>query len=123
MDDTSLVTCFESRRNLPRDGERFLDRDRAFLDSLCQRRSLDQLEDERLHPVRFLESMDARDVRMIQRREELGFTLEPRESSFVVHERLGKDFDRHVSLELLVTSAVHLAHAAFADWGEDLTGA
>ena len=45
---------------------------------------------------------------MVQRREKLGFPLESRESFLVFRERLRKDFDRDVAVELRVTRAVDL---------------
>ena len=78
MDHARFVSRFERFRNLPRYGERFLDRDGTFSDSLGKRRPFDELKNERFHAVRFFETVDARDVRMVQRREELGFTFEPR---------------------------------------------
>ena len=47
--------------------------------------------------VRFFETVDARDVRMVQRREKL-----------------------RLALELRVMSSVHLTHASFSDWRDDL---
>ena len=41
----------------------------------------------------------ARDVRMIQRREDLRFALEPGQSLAVGRERFGQDLDRDLSLE------------------------
>ncbi len=48
-----------------------------------------ELEDERFHAVRFFETVDARDVRMVQRRQELRFPVEARPALFVFRERVG----------------------------------
>ncbi len=48
------------------------------------------------------------------------FPLEPIKAIRIVRERLRKDFERHVSVELGVPRSIHLAHAAFADLGGDL---
>src|SRR5579864_2663187 len=61
-----------------------------------------------------------RDVRMIERRQRLGFSCEPGEALRVVRERLRKEFDRHVTVEPGVAGAVDLAHAARAEEREDL---
>jgi hypothetical protein len=67
--------------------------------------------------------VDRRDVRVIQRREGLGFTLEAREAVGVVRERLGQNLDRDVAIQLRVAGAEDLAHAAFADRRGDLVDA
>ena len=89
----------------------------------CAIRSADELEHERFQAVRFLEPMDARDVRMIQRSEKLRFPLESCEPFVIVGEFFGKNFDRDVALELRVARAIDLAHTAFSDWRDDLVGA
>jgi hypothetical protein len=63
--------------------------------------------------------VDSRDVRVIQRREGLGFTLEARKPISVVRERLGQDLDRDVAIQLRVAGPEDLAHAPFADTGDN----
>ena len=53
--------------------------------------------------------VDARDVRMVQRCEKLGFPLEPREALFVFRKLFRKDFDRDVEVKLPVPSPVDLS--------------
>ena len=115
MDDARFVTRFERVRHLLRDGDGFFDRNGALRDSLRQRGAFDELERERFDTVGFLKAIDACDVRMVQRREELGFALEPSKSLFVLCELVRQDFDRDFAIELRVTCAVHLAHPTFAD--------
>ena len=74
-------------------------------------------------PAALLETVDVRDVGMVQRRQRLRFALEPREAIRVGRERLGQDFDGNVPIELRVARAVDLAHAAGANGGEDFIGA
>ena len=123
MDDAGLVTRFESCRNLSRYGDRFIDGDSPLLDPLGKRRSFDELENERFYAVRVFETVDARDVRVIQRREQFRFTLETRQALVVAGELFGKDFDRDVAIELRIAGAVHLPHAACADGRDDLIDA
>ena len=66
MDDAGLMARFEILRNLPRDGDGFIDRDELFADPLSKRRSFDQLRNACFLPIRFLETVDALDVRMVQ---------------------------------------------------------
>ncbi len=60
---------------------------------------------------------------MIQRREGLRFAGETCEPFGVVHEEIGQDFDRDVAIQLRVAGAIHLAHTAGAQGGEDLVRA
>ena len=45
---------------------------------------------------------------MVQRREELGLTLEPRQALFVSRELFGKNFDRYVAVELPIACPIDL---------------
>ena len=80
--------------------------------------ALDQLHHERGHAVRLLEAVDVRDVRMVQRGEDFGFALEPREALGIRREALRQDLDRDLAFQLRVGGAIHLAHAAGAELRE-----
>ena len=49
-------------------------------DPLRQACAFDELEHQRRDAIRFFEPIDARDVRVIERREHLRFAAEPREA-------------------------------------------
>ena len=51
------------------------------------------------------------------------FTFNPGEAIRIIGERLWQHLQRHVPIELGVSGAIHLAHAAFADLGGDGIGA
>ena len=70
--------------------------------------------------VRVFEAVNAADVRMVERREDLGFPFEPGEAVRVLSKRLGQDFQRDVAIQLRVAGAVDLAHAAAAEERQDL---
>jgi hypothetical protein len=57
---------------------------------------------------------------VVQRARGLCFLLEAAESLWVSRERCGEDFDGHIPIELWVSGAVHLTHAACADQRADL---
>ena len=95
-------------------------RKRPACDEVRERRPIDQLQDERLLAVRFLEPVDRRDVRMIQRREHLRFALEARQAIGIEREQFGQDLQRNVTIQLRVARAVHLAHGAGAEQRDDL---
>ena len=53
-------------------------------DPIGERRALDQLHDQGAHAAGVFESMDLRDVRMIERGEHVRFAAEPREAVGIV---------------------------------------
>ena len=77
MDDALVVRGFERLRDLPRDSQRFVERNPALSDAIGQRQALDVFHDERRHTAGALEAVDTCDVGMIQQREHFGFALEP----------------------------------------------
>ena len=111
MDDALLVRRFETRGDLARDGERLIERQRTF-----EVGAFDQFHHQRA----LLDAVDGGDVGMIQRREHLRFTLEARHVLRVVGQRRGQHFDGDVAVQLGIAGAVHLAHAARADWCKNL---
>ena len=75
MDDPLLVRGFERLGDLLRDGQCFVDRDRASRDALREILALDEFHHERRDAAALFEPVDAGDVRMVQRGEGLGFAL------------------------------------------------
>ena len=63
------------------------------------------------------------DVRVIQRREDFRFALEPREPIGIGGERWRQDLDRDLALQLRVGRPIHLPHPAFADLRGDFVDA
>ena len=112
MDDAGLVGRLEGVRDLPRDSDSFVEWDRPLGDAFGKRRALDELQDQCLHTLGFFETVNTRDVRMIQGCQESSFTLEPGQAFLVLRESRGKDFDGDLSLQLRVLRTVDLAHAA-----------
>ena len=90
---------------------------------LRERRALYQFHDERRHAVGVFETVDLRDVRMIQRREGFGFALEAREALRIIRDGAEQDFDGDIAIELRVTRAIDHAHPAFAEGRDDLVRA
>jgi hypothetical protein len=62
------------------------------------------------------------DVRVVQRSQYLGFTLESREPFGVVSQCIRENFDCDVSLQRRVRRPIDLAHAAFAERRDDFVG-
>ena len=117
MNDSVLVRGLEGLRDLPGDGERFVERNRSVCNAIRERRPFHELEDQGPDAVSFFESVDRGDVRMIERREHACFPLESREAIRIVRESIRQDFERHVAAELSVVGALDFAHAARADRG------
>jgi len=61
-----LVRRLEGIGNLPRDPNCVVKRQRALFEPLGERRAFDELEHEKARALLLLESMDLRDVRMIE---------------------------------------------------------
>ena len=80
MDDALIVRGLEGLRDLPRDRQRFVDRDGALPDPVVEGRPLDQLHHQRLGAVGVFQTVDRRDVGVIQGGEHFRFALESRES-------------------------------------------
>ena len=57
---------------------------------------------------------------MIERGQHLRFALEAREPFGIKGEAVGQDLERDVALERRVARAIHLAHAARTERGQDL---
>jgi hypothetical protein len=91
----------------------------AAPDDLGERDALHELHDERANAARLLEPVHLRDVRMIERREDLRLPLEAREPLRVGRQRLGEHLDRDLAIEPGVARPVDLAHAPLTDGRED----
>ena len=79
MDDALLVRRLQRLGDLLRDQQCFVEWDRSTRDPLREILALDELHHEGLDAVAVFQSVDGRDVRMIQRGEDFGFALKPRE--------------------------------------------
>jgi hypothetical protein len=99
MDDALVVRLLERHRDLPGNGEAFVERNRSSRQTLGERRPLDQLHDERANPVGILESENRGDVGMVELREQACLALESRETFLVVDEGGRQHFDRDVTIE------------------------
>ena len=123
MDDPLLVCRFEGFGDLARDGERVIDRHAATRDPIREGVPLDELENERVGVAAVLKAVDRADVRMVERSEHLRLALEPRETIRILCERVREDLQRDLAVQLRIARAIHLAHAAGADGGEDFVRA
>ena len=131
MDDPLFVGRFERLRDLPRDRQRLINRNRLVRETIGERRSLDQLQDEGLQcglprawrGDRFFKAVNRGDVRMIERGQDLRFALEACEPVDIEGEELGQNLQRDVAIELGVACAIDLAHPTRTKRAEDFVRA
>ena len=80
VDNAFAVRRLEGFGNLNRQLQGLFNRNRAPGDALGKRISFHQFHDEEVSVVVFLESMNGRDVGMVERRKQFGFTFKPGET-------------------------------------------
>src|SRR5262245_64581774 len=88
MDDPLLVSRFERFSDLLRDGQRLIELNRTLRDAIRQCRAFDQFHDERVHRTGCLETVDLRDVGMVEGREDLSFAFESGDALSIFDQRL-----------------------------------
>ena len=110
---------FERLGDLTRDRQRLIERDGALSQTIRQRGSLDQFQHERRQVAGFFETVEGRDMRVIQRGQEFRFPSEARAPVGIAGERLRQDFNCNVSFQPRIARAIHLAHPASAEGRDD----
>jgi hypothetical protein len=86
--DATFVRGFETPGHLPHNGHRFDEIDWAASDAGIQPFALDQLHGDGELPCGFVEGVDDRNVRVMERGEDLGFASESGESLVIGSSRL-----------------------------------
>ena len=84
--------------------------------------ALDQFHDQGRAVARLLESVDRRNVRMIQRGQHFRLALESGQPFRIGGHGRGQHLEGDAPFQLVVGRAIDLAHAAFAQFGHDLIG-
>jgi len=116
VDDPLLVGHLQGDGDLVGERENFVERERTARKSLRQVFALDQLQYEHLFAIVAFDAVDGGDVGVIQRCQQSGFAFEASEAVWVCGKRVGQKFQRDVAGQLVVTRAVHLAHATGTDF-------
>ena len=80
--------------------------------TFCERGAFHQFEDE----GSVFDTVDRRDIGVVQRGQDLGFAGETREAIGISGEDIRKDFDGDFAIELGIRGAVDGAHAALAEF-------
>ena len=123
MDDALLVRGFERVRDLFRNGQRLVKRNRAARDALREIVALNEFHDERGNARTFFKPVDGGDMRMIERGEHFRFALKTREPIGISRERGRQDLNRDLTFQPGVRRPIHLAHPAFANLRGDVVNA
>jgi hypothetical protein len=122
VNDAALVSLFDGVRDLARDAERLLHRQRAAADALGEILAVHELHDERVRGPLCFDAVDLRDMRVIERSEQMRFALEPREPFRIRRKDARQDLDGDVAIELRIARAIDLAHASGTDGADDFVG-
>ena len=109
MDDPGLVRGLQRFRNLLRNRQRLIQRDRPLRDPISESRAFDQLQHQRPRALGFLDAVDGRDVGVVQAGEDLRLPREPGEPIRVIREGVGEDLQGDVAVELGVGRLPDLA--------------
>ena len=120
MNDPALVRRFQAFRDLFGNRQHLVDGNGTLDDATGQRLSFHELQNERLEAIRFLESINRCDVRVVQRGEDVRFALEAREAVDIQCEGFRSHLESHVAIERGITRSIDLAHSARAEKLEDL---
>jgi len=123
VDNTLLVRSLERRRDILTHLQCRRDRQRSTRQPTLERVALDELEDKEANPVGFLQTVNARDVRMIERGHESRLLLESVEASRILACLIEQELDGNVTPETVVARTVYLAHPPGAESANDLVSA
>ena len=73
--------------------------------------------------IAVLETINRRDVWVVERRQQLRLAIEACETIRIEREGVGDDFQRDIAMQFRIACAIDLAHAAGADLRGDLIDA
>ncbi|MEO6400549.1 MAG: hypothetical protein ABIP62_00915 [Vicinamibacteria bacterium] len=116
---------FETVSDLCRNAHRLIEGNSAASQSLREVSPPDHLHGEEVDLHTFVEgcvfeTIDLRDTRVIERRQQPGFAFEASQALWVLSEGAGQDLDRDIPAELRIPGAIDLAHATRADGTNNL---
>src|SRR5215204_812808 len=123
MDDAGAVRGVERAANVDRKRQclaRIHGSPAAARQARGQGLPVEILQHEEVDAILMTDIEQRADVWMIERRDRARLALEALTQLPVPRERCGQDFDRYDTLEARIAGAIHLAHAAFAQGGENL---
>ena len=119
MDDATRVRAAHALGDLARDPSTLGDTDGTSGDEVGERRAVHELHHDRAGSDEILETVDGRDVGMVDRRERPSLALEAGGAFGTRMLRLRQHLDRDVTAEPTIGGAIDLAHAACAEQRDD----
>jgi hypothetical protein len=123
MDDAFVVRGLEGLGDLSSDEQGLVHRQRSELQARGEIVAVDELQHEKRLAFRLLEAVDGADVGVVERRQQLRLAAEPRQAFRVLRDRRRQHLDGNLAIQAGVAGAIHRAHAAFADCGDELVRA
>ena len=120
VDHSLFVRRLEGLRDLASEVASEVPRQRSHADPLRERLAGDELHDQEAASLDFFQPMDGCDAGMVERRQRLGFSSEPRHPLGVAREGLGKELQRDAATQLRVGGEIDLAHRAGAQMRGDV---
>src|SRR5688500_9121192 len=115
MNDTLFVCCFQRFSDLFRDQEGVSDWNPTLRSRIGKRRSLNERHHERRRAIGLFQSMNLRDIRMIETSEHFCLALEAGQALGVGRDCVWQELDRDATFQVEVSRPVNLSHSAFAD--------
>src|SRR5262245_5582776 len=106
MDDALFVRSLERFTDARCNTQGLVERNRPAPDAFRQCFAFNQFEYEKARTFRLFETVNRRNVRMIERRENFGFALEPAQALRVAREFLGQNLDGDFALEIPVACSI-----------------
>lgn len=97
-----------------------VDRNRPPGNPVGQSLPFDKFQYEVSRAGGLLDIVDPGNVGVVQCSQDLGFSLKARHAIGIAGEFFRQDLDRYVALQLGITRAINLSHAAFSKQGSDL---
>src|SRR5262249_59468054 len=110
----------ERLRDLKRDLHSVVEGNRASLDPVGERVTLDEFHNKEEFSALLFHSIKRSDIWMIQRREHLRFTVESGEPVRILRKCIGQHLYSHAAPELCIAGLIDLTHSARADLRLDL---
>ena len=114
VNDAVLMRRLQRLRDLLRDRQGLREGQAPSGHPIGQCLTLDEFKDQRAHTTGFFQAVDRADAWVVQRGQQAGLALEPREAVGVCGERRRQHFEGDLAPELGVAGAIDLPHPARA---------
>ena len=108
MHDPFLMCRFKSLTDVCRNVQGCVDWNWPSPDALCQRVSLNQLQDKKPRAIGFIQIIDGCDIGVVERCQHFSFALKSCYTFRISAELVRQDFDGDFAFELRVTRSVDL---------------